>query len=169
MATFIPGGPAERMGPLTPAPTNTRPPVVRPAQALEEGEGYPLRDLLTDAVLDRASVSELLEIRGLVESRLPPASLKDIDLERELGLQVKALQGLQARVLGDSSASPQHRAQVANSLSAALANLGKVQESVWKTERVKVMERTLVDCLQHLPKEVAADFLSKYEVALGGL
>lgn len=169
MASFIPGGPAERMGPLNPAPSKERPPTVSLPQALSEGEGYPLRDVLTDAALDRASVNELLEIRGLVESRLPPASLKDIDLERELGLQVKALQGLQARVLGDSGASPQHRAQVANSLSAALANLGKVQESVWKTERVKAMERTLVECLQHLPKEVAAEFLEKYEAALGGL
>lgn len=123
----------------------------------------PLRDLLTPAVLAGASLSDLLEARGLIEARLPPASLKTLDLERELVLQVLALQGLQARIIGDTAVSPQHKAQTANSLSAALANLVKVQDSVYTAERLKKIEGILVSAIQSLPEETVREFLGEYE------
>ena len=122
-----------------------------------------LRDVLTDGLLDSVELDELLEARNLIESRIPPSSLKDVDLERELVLQFKALQALQARVLGDLGTSPQHRAQVANSLSAALANLSKVQASVYSSERSKRLEALQVRMLQKLPPDVVSEFIDLYE------
>ena len=122
-----------------------------------------LRDVLTDGLLDSVELDELLEARNLIESRIPPSSLKDVDLERELVLQFKALQALQARVLGDLGTSPQHRAQVANSLSAALANLSKVQASVYSSERSKRLEALQVRMLQKLPPDVVGEFIDLYE------
>lgn len=126
----------------------------------------PLRDLLTPAVLAGASLSDLLEARGLIEARLPPVSLRDVDLERELGLQVLALKELQARVLGDFSTAANQKAQVANSLSAALANLVKVQDNVYTAERLKKIESLLLDAVQELPAQEMQTFLDEYERAL---
>lgn len=137
-----------------------------------QGPGSPrggqasIADLLTDNLLARAPLDDLINARGKLEAHLPPASLKHLDLERELVLQVLALQALQARTIADDSVAANQRAQVANSLSAALTNLVKVQQEVYSSERLKKMEALLIEHLQRLPKEVSAAFLADYEQAL---
>lgn len=120
----------------------------------------------TDRALDAYTLQELLDLRARIDARLPARRLKDIDLEQELVIQVLALQQLQSSVLQDEDTPANQRAQVANSLSAALANLVKVQESVHSSERMKKMEGVLIETLQELPVESAEAFLQRYELAL---
>lgn len=126
----------------------------------------PLRDLLTPAVLAGASLSDLLEARGLIEARLPPASLKDVDLERELVLQTMALKELQARVLGDFSVPANQKAQVASATGASLISLTKLKGELMGSTRRKLQESVLMDVINTLPKEQAQQFLSGYAEAL---
>jgi hypothetical protein len=74
---------------------------------------------------------------------------------------------LQQRVLTDNEAPANQQAQVANSLSSALVNLVKLQTDVYTSERMKVIESILVDCIKDLPMEAQEEFLERYETALG--
>ena len=112
-------------------------------------------------------VDELLELRRQIEALLPVKDIKDLNLSRELVLQVQALQALQQRVLGDGDAPANQQAQVANSLSSALVNLVRVQTEVYTSERLKIIETILVECINTLPMDVQEAFLSRYEDALG--
>jgi hypothetical protein len=117
--------------------------------------------------LDSMPVDQLLELRRQIEALLPVKDIKDLNLSRELVLQVQALQALQQRVLSDSSVAANQQAQCANSLSAALVNLVKLQTDVYTSERMKVIESILVDCIKDLPMEAQEEFLERYETALG--
>ena len=117
--------------------------------------------------LENMPVDQLLELRRQIESLLPVKDIKDVNLSRELVLQVQALQALQQRVLTDNEAPANQQAQVANSLSSALVNLVKVQTEVYTSERLKVIESILVECLKSLPIETQREFLDAYEEALG--
>ena len=130
-------------------------------------EALPLRLLLTREVLAQASLPDLLEARGLIESHLPPASLKELDLERELVLQKMALENLQARTIFDPEVSPQHKAQIANALSTAIANLVKVEGGVYDATRFKQVEAILLECLQSLPEDTVQAFNALYRERLG--
>ena len=111
---------------------------------------------------------QLLELRARVDSLLPVRSLKDLDLAQELVLQVQALQALQSRVMNDLETPVNQVAQVANSLSAALSNLIKVQESTYDSERIKRLESVMIETLSTLSASAQAKFLKAYEEALGG-
>jgi hypothetical protein len=117
--------------------------------------------------LDNMPVDQLLELRRQIEALLPVKDIKDVNLSRELVLQVQALQALQQRVLTDNEAPANQQAQVANSLSSALVNLVKLQTDVYTSERMKVIESILVDCIKDLPMEAQEEFLERYETALG--
>jgi len=121
------------------------------------------------AILPGLALRDLLDLRTRIEALLPARSLQDLNLERELVLQVMALQAMQGEVISDPDIPANQRAQVANSLSAALANLVKVQESTYSAERFKRIERLLIETLRELPEDAASAFLDKYEKALAGL
>lgn len=118
--------------------------------------------------LSGLEVDQLLELRARVDSLLPVRSLKDLDLAQELVLQVQALQALQMRVMGDETVPVNQVAQVANSLSAALANLIRVQETTYDSERVKRLEALMIETLSTLSASAQSKFLKSYEEALGG-
>jgi hypothetical protein len=111
-------------------------------------------------------VDELLELRRQIETLLPVKDLKDLNLSRELVLQVQALQALQQRVMSDTSTPANQIAQCANSLSAALVNLVKLQSDVYTSERLKRIEACLVECVQTLPTNTQEEFFSQYEEML---
>lgn len=111
-------------------------------------------------------LDQLLELRNRVEQLLPVKNLKDLDLSRELVLQVLALQSLQNRVLSDDEAPPNQQAQVANALSGALTTLVKLQADVYTTERLKRLEAALIKTLEVLPKEAQETFFEAYESRL---
>ena len=116
--------------------------------------------------LHAMSVDQLIEMRRQIEDLLPVKDLKDLNLARELVLQVQALQALQQRVIEDLDTPVNQVAQVANSLSSALINLVKLQTDVYNSERLKKIEADLVECLQNLPMEAQTAFFEKYEAAL---
>jgi hypothetical protein len=120
----------------------------------------------TDRVLDTYDLQELLDLRNRIEKRLPARSLKDINLEQELVLQVRALQELQAKVLQSDDTPANQMAQVGNSLSAALANLVKVQADVYTSERLKRLESVVLEIFQSAPEEVMRQAVDRYCQAL---
>ena len=119
-----------------------------------------------DVNLDGMSITELLELRTRVEQKLPAKSLSGLNLEHELVLQVLALQQLQQRVISNEETPVNQVSQVANSLSAALTSLVKLQADVYSSERFKRLEQILISSLQGLPTEPQETFLKAYAAML---
>ena len=115
------------------------------------------------------SLEDLLDLRARIEPLLPATSLQDIDLQRELVLQVSVLQQLQTSTHGDDTVAPNQMAQVSNSLSSALANLVRVQNNVYTSERLKKIEVILIQALNNLPLQAQEEFFAAYETALEDL
>lgn len=108
-------------------------------------------------------LDQLLELRNRIEQHLPAKDLSDMDLKRELVLQVLALQQLQASVISDDDVAPNQKSQVANSLSSALSTLVKIQGDVNTSERFKKLEAALVGSISLLPLEAQRAFIEEYE------
>lgn len=143
-----------------PSENHTAPLGTKPSATPPEEQGF------TDRALDAYTLQELLDLRARIERRLPARSLKDLDLERELVLQVMALQQLQNSVIDDEDTPANQKAQTASALSAALMNLVKVQSEVRNSERMKKIEAVLIDTLNALPEDTARQFLESYRRAL---
>ena len=143
-----------------PSENHTAPLGTKPSATPPEEQGF------TDRALDAYTLQELLDLRARIERRLPARSLKDINLERELVLQVMALQQLQNSVIDDDDTPANQKAQTASALSAALMNLVKVQSEVQSTERRKLQEAVLISALSALPEDTARQFLESYRRAL---
>ena len=143
-----------------PSENHAAPLGIKPSATPPEEQGF------TDRALDAYTLQELLDLRARIERRLPARSLKDINLERELVLQVMALQQLQNSVIDDEDTPANQKAQTASALSAALMNLVKVQSEVRNSERMKKIEAVLIDTLNDLPEEAARQFLESYRRAL---
>ena len=141
--------PIQEPPPLPTSSSEDRSPFARPTHSLQIN-------------LDGMPLDQLLELRNQIEQRLPAKDLKDLDLGRELVLQVLALQRLQADVINDDDTPANQRAQVANSLSSALSNLVKVQGDVHTSERFKRVELALVGAVSLLPVEAQHAFFDEY-------
>jgi hypothetical protein len=111
-------------------------------------------------------ISELLALRNAIEQKLPARDLKDMDLAKELVLQVLALQQLQSTVISDDDTPANQKAQTANSLSAALVNLVKLQNETYNSERLKKVEAALISAVGTLPAEAQEAFFTEYESRL---
>ena len=140
-----------------PSENHTAPLGTKPSATPPEEQGF------TDRALDAYTLQELLDLRARIERRLPARSLRELDLEAELALQFAALQQLQNSVIDDNDTPANQKAQVANSLSAALVNLVKLQSDVHNSERMKKIESLLIDALRELPVEAVEAFLARYE------
>lgn len=147
--TRRPKVPIQEPPPLPTASSEDRNPFARPTHSLQIN-------------LDGMPLDQLLELRLEIDKRIPVRGLRDLDLNRELVLQVLALQQLQADVINDDDTPANQRAQVANSLSSALANLVRVQGDVYTTERLKKLEALYVDALNLLPEEVKHTTIEAY-------
>lgn len=117
--------------------------------------------------LDNLTLDQLLNLRNEIEQRLPAKNLRDLNLERELVLQLLSSQSLQSRVLQDPNIAANQQAQVSNSTAAVLQQLIKLQSEVHTSERLKRIENKLIECLNMIPKEAQEQFLSVYEEILG--
>lgn len=112
-------------------------------------------------------VAELLEVRAQIDEKLPVKDLADVDLNRELVLQMLQTQRLQSDVLKDEETPANQRAQVANAVAAIIAQLAKLQTEVYTSERLKRIEGYLIESLQQLPTVAQAKFLELYEAGEG--
>lgn len=127
-----------------------------------------LRKPVVELDVSQLTVEEILDFRGQLEAHLPAKSLKDLDLAKELVIQVLALQEMQRKALESEDTPVNQLAQAANSLSAALVNLVKLQADVYSSERFKRIEQLLIETLQELPAEQQEKFLTAYESVLEG-
>lgn len=116
--------------------------------------------------LDLLTPDELLELRKEIDQRLPTSSLNDLNLEKELVLQLLTVQKLQREVLAESDIPANQKAQTVNAVAANLATLAKLQTEVYTSERLKKVEQVLISVLQDMPMEQQESFFSRYEEIL---
>ena len=116
--------------------------------------------------LENMPLAERLELRTRIEKSLPVKDLKDVDLSRELVLQMLSTQELQADVMGDDEVPANQKAQTANAVAGILANLIKLQSEVYTSERLKKIEQVLVATVGMFPETVGREFFAEYEKAL---
>jgi len=116
--------------------------------------------------LDGMEIDELIRLRQEVDQRLPIRSLLDLNMERELLLQLLTAQKLQRDVLADEDVPANQRAQTVNAVAAALGTITKLQVEVHTSERLKKIEQVLIQTLQTLPVPAQEAFLEQYELAL---
>lgn len=121
------------------------------------------------STLDTMGVIELLELRGQIDERLPARKLSDIDLEEELLLQFQRTKAFYDHVMGDDKVPANQRAQTANSCSAILEQLIKLQLVLYSAERVKAIESTLLRVLKAQPEDFQKQFFETYERALAAV
>lgn len=120
---------------------------------------------------ERLAISELsevdlLELRAEIDQLLPTKALTDLNMERELVLQLTTVQHLQMAVLRDKSVPANQKAQTVNSVAASLQALAKLQTEVYTSERLKTLEHILIKTLQTLPTAAQEEFLQAYEGAI---
>lgn len=116
--------------------------------------------------LEKLDESELLVLRHRVDRLLPVTKLSDMNLERELTLQFRAAQALQANVLDDDQIAANQKAQVMNSVASTLQALVKMQAEYYTPERLKKIENALVKLLNEWPIEQTQAFFVRYEKLL---
>lgn len=118
--------------------------------------------------IDQLTPEELLELRKEIDQRLPTSSLNDLNLEKELVLQLLTVQKLQREVLAEADIPANQKAQTVNAVAANLATLAKLQTEVYTSERLKKVEQVLIEALQTLPTSAQEEFLAHYERVVGG-
>lgn len=107
------------------------------------------------------SQSELLLKREEIDRLLTETHIKDINLSKELLIQLKKAKLLQQDT--DNNEVPANqRAQVQNSLGSVLINLAKHQQATYTAERYKRMETALIKTLKTLPKAAQKQFFDLY-------
>lgn len=116
--------------------------------------------------ISELSEVELLELRAEIDQFLPTKALTDMNMERELVLQLTTVQHLQMAVLRDNSVPANQKAQTVNSVAASLQALAKLQTEIYTSERLKALENIMIQTLQTLPKEAQEHFLEAYEGAI---
>lgn len=113
--------------------------------------------------LDSYDEDQLLELRAEIDELLPAKRLKDINLEEELVRQLALVQKLQRDVLEDDECPANQRAQCAGAVANVLAVLSKLQVEVYSSERLKVIEGILIECVGTLPQGTQEEFFAEYE------
>lgn len=117
--------------------------------------------------LEGLDVENLIKLRQEVDKRLPIRSLKDINMEQELLLQLLTAQQLQRDVLAEDDVPANQRAQTMNAVAASLQVLAKLQVEVHTSERLKRIENILVEAVTNLPNDTQVQFFDQYEALLG--
>jgi hypothetical protein len=115
------------------------------------------------------SVEQLLALRAAIDEQLPNRTLKAVNLEQELVIQLQLAQKLQKETLEDEKIPANQKAQVLNSVASALQMLGKVQIDLYDSERLKKLEQIMIQTLTQLPIPQQEAFLQAYETQIGDM
>lgn len=121
------------------------------------------------------NLAELLKTRDKINNQIGDTTLKSLNLSDELVIQFQLVRSLLIDSASDNTIPLNQRAQAANSCTALLSQLAKMQEAVWNADRLKKMEGVVVDVFRKLDDEIgqearldlAARFLAAYKKALG--
>jgi hypothetical protein len=112
--------------------------------------------------LDSLEIGELLDLRSKIDAKLPPLTIKDLNLEEELMLQFIRAKDLQSNIAKASDIPTNQKAQVANSVRATLSEIVKMQSELYSAEQFKRMEACLAKVLKTLPTEAQNAFFEAY-------
>lgn len=132
-----------------------------PDKLLKIKEGSAFQSIPTN--LDKLTEAELFALHDEVTQRLPPASLKVLNLETELVRQYQRALALQADALDDESVPANQKALLLNAVSGTLNRLVEMQAKYHTTERLKAIEGSLIKALKVIPDEHIQAFLDEYE------
>ena len=111
--------------------------------------------------INAMSQEQLLMKRDEIDQLLTETHLKDVNLSKELLLQLKKAKLLQQKTDDDEIPANQ-RAQVQNSLGTILVNLAKHQQATYTAERFKRLETATITAVKTLPKEAQDEFFAVY-------
>lgn len=106
--------------------------------------------------------AELLSLRDQIDDLLTETHLKEVNLSKELLLQLKKAKILQKNTEDDEDVPANQRAQVQNSLGTILLNLAKHQQVTYSSERFKRLETATIKCVKTLPKAQQESFFETY-------
>lgn len=123
---------------------------------------YTLEERKPKIDLDDLTIEELHELRSRIDLRLPHQSLKNVNMERELVLQLSRVKQLQKDTLDDPDIPANQMAQVAGQMSSILSTLGRLQIELYDSERMKVLEHILIEAIKNLPMDTQEQFLASY-------
>jgi hypothetical protein len=123
----------------------------------------------TELVFDGLSDETLVRYHHEITKRLPPLTLKDTNLEREMLLQLIAVRAIQNEVQAEEAVPANQRAQVASMVTAALSRLYDMQKDLYTIERYKRVENALVRMLASWPEDQVQYFLGEYQKILDEL
>ncbi len=112
------------------------------------------------------SIPDIIELYDQIRQHLPPVALKDMDIEEEMLLQFHTLRALQTELLNDDEQPLNQRVALANAVTSNLGKLGDLQQSIYTSERFKLIETLLIRMLSAMPADVSAQFLADYEALL---
>lgn len=113
------------------------------------------------------STTQLIDLRAQIDTLLPIKSLKNVNMERELVIQLQIAQKLQTDSLNDDEIPANQKSQVLNSVANALGTLARLQVELYDSERLKVIESVLIEAVNSLPEDVQHTFFAEYERLLG--
>lgn len=134
-----------------------------------KNDDYSPRGLVKSHInLDGMKEDELLVLRARIDELLPVKDLSDLNLERELMLQLRAAQALQTKVIDDQLTPANQKAQVMNSVATIIQNLVKMQLEQYTPERLKRIELALIQMLKTMPEDQTEEFFKQYEEILNG-
>jgi len=131
-------------------------------KALTSGEGVDAQPDLGPSLSD-LSEKELRKLRADVDALLPRGGLDGLNLEQELVDQYHAVKGLQEEVLTDQDTPANQRAQCAGQVVSTLQKLIDLQVDMQRDERLKKIERTLLEAIAFLPEDAKTKFFADYE------
>lgn len=116
--------------------------------------------------LDGLTLIELLDLRNRINSRLPPSSLRDLNLEQELILQFMHARELLATASQSTSLKDNQTAQLVGACTALIKQIGDMQKSVYSSERMKRLESSLIEVLNAADHSLREKFVKLYEASL---
>lgn len=116
-----------------------------------------------DIPVESLSVSDLLLLRQRIDAKLPATSLSELNLEQELVIQFMSVKELLNDVSRDVMTPANQKAQVINSLSSVLLQMTKSQTDLYNAERIKKIERAVIEVLGKISQKLAEEFLESYE------
>lgn len=105
---------------------------------------------------------EILRLRDECNALLPPTSIKDLDMAKELAEQFHRVKILQQEAAEDDDTPTNQRAQVANTVASTLKALVNLQAEAYNVEQFRKMEAALVRALRTLPKPQQDEFFKAY-------
>lgn len=130
--------------------------------------GSPAAPPAVDPLAGR-DLNGLLELRALIDSRLPALDLASMDLEEELLLQFARTKELYNDIVSGNDTPANQKAQVANSITAILRELTEMQVKLYGAERTKALESAVIRTMKAMPEDVQKKFFEVYERALEAL